>query len=378
LPGGGAVAHQETTMEFHEMLRKMVIEKASDLFIKVSSPPCLRIDGTIHFLDTEEITPQDTAEIFEIIEDSKKEGFPSKSDIDVAYEIPGIGRFRVNIFRQRGHLGFVLRHIESRVSSFDELMLPKEVLTRLASSNRGLVLVTGQTGSGKTTTLAAMINYINEHFNKHVVTIEDPVEFIFKDRKSIVDQREIGTDTPDFLTALKMAMRQSPDVLLIGEMRDRETMEAAISAAETGHLVMSTIHTVNAVQTVERIMDFFPPHQHNLIRLQLSLVLKGVISQRLIPRKSGVGRVPAIEMLIESPTVRELLHQGKTHELYKAVAEGAYYGCQTFNQALKKLYQEELISLDDAMGASDYPDELKLDLKGIHRGAFSADFNFNY
>ena len=366
-------------MEFHEMLRKMVIEKASDLFIKVGTPPSLRIDGLIHFLDTDEITSQDALEIYEIIEDSKKEGFRSKAqgDIDVAYEIPGIGRFRVNIFRQRGHLGFVLRHIESNVSTFEDLGLPSDVLTNLCSQHRGLILVTGQTGSGKSTTLASMIHHVNEHFNKHVVTIEDPIEYIFKDRKSIIDQREIGTDVSDFLTALKMAMRQSPDVILIGEMRDRETMEAALSAAETGHLVFSTLHTVNATQTIERIINFFPPHQHNLIRLQLSLVMRGVISQRLIPKKGESGRAPAIELMVTSPTIKDLLAQGKTPELYNAVKEGGYYGCQTFNQALKKLYQEDEITLDHAMAYADNPDELKLEIKGIYKGA-SADFSFNY
>jgi len=365
-------------MEFHEMLRKMVIEKASDLFIKVGSPPSLRIDGAINFLDTDEITQQDALEIFEIIEDSKKDGFDSKHDIDVAYELPGIGRFRVNILRQKGNLGYVLRHIESNVPSFEELNLPAVVLTKLASANRGLVLVTGQAGSGKTTTLASMINYINEKFNKHVVTIEDPIEFIFKDRKSIVNQREVGVDTPNFLAALTMAVRQSPDAILIGEMRDKETMEAALAAAETGHLVLSTLHTVNALQTVERIIHFFPPHQHELIRLQLSLVLVGVISQRLIPRKNEAGRVPAVELMIESPTIKDLLRKGATPELYAAVKESEYFGCQTFNQSLRKLYQDDLITLDSALAASDYPEELKLDLKGIYKGAATADFNFNY
>ncbi|MBI4603164.1 MAG: PilT/PilU family type 4a pilus ATPase [Planctomycetes bacterium] len=365
-------------MEFHEMLRKMVIEKASDLFIKVGSPPSLRIDGAIHFLDTDEITQQDALEIFEIIEDSKKESFDGKRDIDVAYELPGIGRFRVNIFRQKGNLGYVLRHIESNVPSFEELNLPAVVLTKLATSNRGLVLVTGQAGSGKSTTLAAMINFMSERFNRHIVTIEDPIEFVFKDRKSIVIQREIGTDTPDFIQALKMAVRQSPDVILIGEMRDRETVEAAIAAAETGHLVLSTLHTINAIQTVERIINFFPPHQHELIRLQLSLILVGVVSQRLLPRKGGSGRVPTVELLIESPTIRDLLRKGRTEELYNAVKEGEYFGCQTFNQSLRQLYQNDLVSLEHALAASDYPEELKLDLKGIFKGTRAADFTFNY
>lgn len=364
-------------MEFHEMLRKMVIEKASDLIVKVGSPPSLRIDGSIRFLDTDEITQQDTLEIFEIIEDSKKDGFDTKCDIDVAYELPGIGRFRVNIFRQKGQLGFVLRHIESRVPSFEDLSLPGAVLNKLACASRGLILVTGQSGSGKSTTLATIITHINEHFNKHVITVEDPIEFIFRDRKSIVNQREIGQDTPNFVQALRMAVRQSPDVILIGEMRDRETIEAAISAAETGHLVLSTLHTVNATQTVERIIQFFPPHQHDLIRLQLSLVLVGVVSQRLLPRKSSGGRVPAVELMLDSPMIRDLLRKGKTEELYAALKEGEYFGCQTFNQSLKKLYQAELITLDHALGASDFPEELKLDLKGITRGS-KVDFAFNY
>ncbi len=367
-------------MQLHEMLRKMVIERSSDLFIKAGSPPALRIDGTVHFLDTEEITPQDSLEIYEIIEDSKREGFHGKTDIDVAYELPGIGRFRVNIFRQKGTIAFVFRHIQGNVPKFDELHLPEKVLKRLVNEARGLLLVTGTTGSGKSTTLAAMISYMNDHLNRHILTVEDPIEYMFKDRKSVIDQREIGIDTPDFVTALKHAVRQSPDVILIGEMRDRETMETALSAAETGHLVMSTLHTVNSTQTVERIINYFPPHQHALIRLQLSLVLKGVISQRLIPKKNEPGRLPAVEVMIDTPTVKELLAGGKTTELYNVIKEGEYFGCQTFNQSLKTLYQSDLVSLESALAASDYPEELKLDLKGIYKGAgaMAADFNFEY
>lgn len=367
-------------MQLHEMLRKMVIERSSDLFIKAGSPPALRIDGTVHFLDTDEITPQDTLEIYEIIEDSKRDGFHNKTDIDVAYELPGIGRFRVNIFRQKGTTAFVFRHIQASIPRWEDLHLPEKTIKKLAAEGRGLVLVTGTTGSGKSTTLAAMINYINENLNKHLLTVEDPIEFMFKDRKSVVDQREIGIDTPDFVTALKHAVRQSPDVILIGEMRDRETMEVALSAAETGHLVMSTLHTVNATQTIERIISYFPPHQHDLIRLQLSLILKGVISQRLIPKKSEPGRVPAVEIMVDTPTVQELLREGKTTELYNVVKDGEYFGCQTFNQSLKTLYQNDLISLESALAASDFPEELKLELKGIYKGAgaMATDFNFEY
>lgn len=365
-------------MELHEMLRKMVIEKASDLFIKVGGPPSLRIDGRIHFLDTEEVTPQDTAEIYEIIEDARREPLKKDLDIDTAYELPGIGRFRVSIFRQRGHMGFVFRHIASHVPTFEHLNLPVDILKKLAEQARGLVLVTGNTGSGKSTTLASMINHINESQNRHVITIEDPIEFMFRDKRSIIDQREIGIDTHNFLSALRHSLRQSPDVILIGEMRDRETMEAALSAAETGHLVLSTLHTVNSTQTVERIINYFPPHQHELIRLQLSLCLGGVVSQRLVPKKHGRGRVPAIETMIASPTVRDLLLQGRTPELYASIKEGEYFGSQTFNQSLKHLYQTDQISLEDAMTASDYPDELKLELKGVYKGAAVADFNFEF
>lgn len=365
-------------MELHEMLRKMVIEKASDLFIKVGGPPSLRIDGRIHFLDTEEITIQDTQEIYETIEDARREPLVKGLDVDTAYELPGIGRFRVSIFRQRGYMGFVFRHIAAHVPSFESLSLPHEILLKLAEQARGLVLVTGNTGAGKSTTLAAMINHINEHQNRHVITVEDPIEFMFKDKKSIIDQREIGIDTENFPSALRHALRQSPDVILIGEMRDRETMEAALSAAETGHLVFSTLHTVNATQTVERIINYFPPHQHELIRLQLSLCLAGVISQRLVPKKHGRGRVPAVETMIGSPTVRDLLLGGRTPELYSAIKEGEYFGSQTFNQSLRRLYQSDQISLEDAMVASDFPEELKLELKGVYKGSMVADFNFEY
>jgi len=255
--------------------------------------------------------------------------------------------------------------------------MPVEPLSKLARSPRGLVLVTGITGSGKSTSLAAVINYINEHFNRHIVTIEDPIEFLHKDKKSIVNQREVGEDTESFSTALRHVVRQAPDVILIGEMRDRETMEAALAAAETGHLVFSTLHTVDAIQTVERIINFFPPHQHQLIRLQLSMVLEGVVSQRLLARKDGSGRVPAIEIMMATPTIRDLLLEGRTTELYKAIKEGGYFGCQSFNQSLKEIYEKDFITLADALQAADNPDELKMELKGIVKGTRAGDFDFD-
>lgn len=356
----------------------MVVEKASDLILKVDCYPSLRINGQIVFLDAERLTSQKCREIYEIIEDSKGDGFSNKREVDTAFDVPGIGRFRVNIFYQRGHVGFAFRHIESQILNFAELNLPVEQLAKLARAPRGLVLITGIAGSGKSTTLAAIVEYINTNFNKHVVTIEDPIEFLHKDRKSIVNQREIGSDTEDFHTALRHVVRQSPDIILIGEMRDKETMEAALSAAETGHLVLSSLHTVDAIQTVERIINFFPPHQHNLIRLQLSLVLEGVVSQRLLPRKDGTGRVPAVEIMMATPTISELLLQGKTNELYRAIKDGGYFGCQTFNQSLKTLYQKDLISLTEALMAADNPEELKMELKGIMKSTHRGDLEFEY
>ena len=364
-------------MQFQEMLRKMVMERASDLLIKVGVPPSIRVDGKIYFFQSDPLTPQDVQDMYKQIEESKREGFKGATELDTAYEFPGVGRFRVNIFRQRGYLGMVFRHVESQIPTFEDLNLPLDQLQKLATRQRGLILITGVTGSGKSTTLAAMLNYINSNFNKHIVTIEDPIEFVFKDKKCIIDQREVGVDTESFGLALKYVVRQSPDVILIGEMRDRETMEAAISAAETGHLVLSTLHTVNAQQTVERIINFFPPHQHQLIRLQLAMILEGVISQRLIARKGKKGRVPAVELMMRSPTMREVLMDGETEELYKVLKEGEYFGSMTFNQSLKRLYETGLISLEDAMSASDNPDEFKLELKGIVKGGFSSDFNFD-
>lgn len=365
-------------MEFHEMLRRMVLEKASDLFVKVGCPPSLRVDGMVQFLDCEEVSPRDAQEILEIIQDSRPDALPQKLDVDTSYELPGIGRFRVNILHQRGQLGFVFRHVTQTVPSFEDLSLPRETLVKLAEQKRGLVLVTGNTGSGKSTTLAAMVHHINETANRHIVTVEDPIEFTFRDRKSIIDQREVGIDTESFPVALRHSLRQSPDVILIGEMRDRETMEAAIAAAETGHLVLSTLHTVNATQTVERIIHFFPPHQHDLIRLQLSLVLSGVVCQRLVPFKEKAGRVPALELMINSPTIRELLREGRTHELANALRAGEHYGCCTFNQSLRSLYQADRISLEEALSYSDFPDELQLELRGVVKGSAMGDFDFEY
>lgn len=364
-------------LEFNELLRRVVRESASDLFLKVGSPPTLRIHGKIRFIQADAVSPADAERFLsELLKGRTDEA--DRNEIDIAYDLPGVGRFRANVYRQMGNRSFAMRHIPSTVSTFEELELPSESLRTLASLNRGLVLVTGVAGSGKSTTVAAIVSHINNHFNKHVVTLEDPIEYVFRDKRSIISQREIGVDTENYTQALKYVVRQSPDVIVIGEMRDRETMSAAIQAAETGHLVLSTLHTVNAQQTVERIISFFPPHQHQLIRLQLSMVLEGVVSQRLISRRDGRGRVPAVELMLRSPTVRDILYEGRTNELYKAIQDGEYFGSQTFNTALRRLYEAEKISLDDAMGAADNPDELKLAIRGIVKGGRSMDMDYDH
>jgi twitching motility protein PilT len=373
-------------VEFHSLLSKMVKARASDLFIKVGSPPSMRIDGRVRFLQDEPTSAEEAKKILFTITKARTSGPTSYVDanghvskeIDMAYDLPKVGRFRVNCSSQRGYLFFVFCTVSRAVMQFEDLHLSREPLEKLASLNRGMVLVTGVTGSGKSSTLAAMVNFINHNMNKHVVTIEDPIEYVFKDKRSIITQREVGHDTQSFPLAIRAAMRQAPDVLMIGEMRDQETMEASIHAAETGHLVFSTLHTVNAQQTVERIINYFPPHQHALIRMQLSMVLEGVVAQRLGPKKGGAGRVPAIELMITSPTIRDMLREGRTTDLYKSMAESEYYGCQTFNQSICKLYRDDLLALEDAMKLADNPEELKMELRGIVKGARATDFDFNF
>lgn len=346
----------------------MVKEGASDLFLKVGAPPSMRVVGKVIITETPPLTEQDMKDAFEkVASETAKKRFLDNNEADISYEVGGTGRFRGNIFRQRGYIGMVFRAIKSSIPSFEDLNLPVEQLKKLSMIPRGLVLITGTTGSGKSTTLAAMINYINDNAEKHIVTVEDPIEFTFRDRRSVIEQREIGQDTESFSMALKHVVRQSPDVIMIGEMRDKETCEAALNAAETGHLVFSTLHTLNAMQTVERIMNLFPPYQHDFLKGQLAQILEGVVSMRLLTTVDNDARVPAMELMLATPTIRELLQVGKTRELYKAIKEGSYYGTQTFNQALRDLLNKGLISLEDALNAADSPDELKLELRGISK-----------
>jgi twitching motility protein PilT len=358
-----------TQPTLNDLLRIMSKEKASDLIVKSDACPAIRMGGQVRFLGDTPLERQTVRGFVKQLLDEKGIAeLKQNGAVDCSLQIPSIGRFRCNVFRLSGDVGCVFRRISTEIPSFKDLNLPVQPLKKLASLKRGLVLATGVAGSGKSTTLASMVEYINRNYAKHVITIEDPIEYLFEDRCSTMSQREVGADTASFSQAMRQAMRQAPDVIMIGEMRDQETVSAAIGAAETGHLVLSTLHTVNAVQTVERIITFFPPHQHDLIRLQLALNLAGVVSLRLIKNKEGNGMVPAVEMLINTPTVRELIESGQTRMLPKALAEGGYYGTMTFNQSLIRLFEAGNIALEDALASSDNPDELKMQMRGITQG----------
>ncbi|MCE9635961.1 MAG: PilT/PilU family type 4a pilus ATPase [Planctomycetes bacterium] len=363
-------------MRPEDLIRHLVQAQGSDLIIRTNARPSVRIDGKVRFVSDIPVSPSLAQEFFDRILDTRQqELFFRQGEADAAYEVQGLGRFRVNVFRQRGKLGFVFRHVKSAIPVLQETCLPLEPLTKLCRLSRGLVLVTGTAGSGKSTTLAAMLDWINKNEQRHIITLEDPVEFQFEDIKSTFNQREVGVDTTSFAAALKSVVRQAPDVIMVGEMRDEETVAAVLQAAETGHLVFSTLHTTNAVQTVERILSFFPPHHHNLIRMQLAMLLEGVVSQRLLPKRDGVGRAPAAEILLATPSVREMLSEGRTRDLTKAITEGhEHYGSQSFNQSLAKLVKAGKVNVEDALGASDNADGLKLELRGIVRGARVGTF----
>ena len=294
--------------------------------------------------------------------------FESRSEVDFSFAVPNLGRFRGNAFRQRGSVAVVLRQIPTNIPTFSDLNLPP-VMQKFAQLSRGLVLVCGPTGSGKSTTLASLIEFINNDRAEHVVTIEDPIEFLYKDKKSIISQRELGTDTVSFGEALKHVLRQDPDVILLGEMRDLETTSTAITAAQTGHLVFSTLHTTDAVQTINRILDLFPPHQQAQVRLQLADVLKGVVCQRLIRNGQGVGRVPACEVLVVTALVRKAIADNQMQDVLEAIRQGQYYGMQTFHQALLKLYKDGQIKLEEALEAASNPEELMMAIRGITTGS---------
>jgi twitching motility protein PilT len=315
------------------------------------------------------LAAQDTKAVaFAIMNEMQRKTFETYLEVDMSVSMDGVGRFRSNIYYQRGAVNIVFRVVPTAIPTIEELNLPLSV-RKLADKLRGLILVTGTTGSGKSTTLAAMIDYINSTRQGHVVTIEDPIEFIHKDKKCIISQRELGIDTLNYLEALKHVVRQDPNVILVGEMRDLETMAAAITSAQTGHLVLSTIHTINAVQTVSRIVDMFPPHQQNQIRYQLADTLQGVISQRLLRRADMPGRIPAVEVMVATPHVRKAIEDNNLAEVGNAMRQGQFYGMQTFNQSLVKLYNEGKIKLEDAIAAATNPEEVMLAVRGIEPGS---------
>ncbi len=349
-----------------DIIKKFVEEKGSDLHLRTGCKPYIRIHGVLKPMDVDHVLTEDEIKTFAefVMTPQQKERFEKEKECDVGYNFMDIARLRMNIYYQRGVINIAIRNIPLEIPTKEELNLP-EIIYKLAENVRGLVLVTGPAGSGKSTTLASMIDYINTTRAAHIVTIEDPIEYIHKDKKSIISQREVPYDTGSFISALKHVVRQNPDVILIGEMRDLETMQAAITAAQLGHFVLSTVHTVDTVQTINRIIDMFPPHQQNQIRLQLADTLKGVISQRLIPRKDKPGLIPAVEVLVVTPAVKKCIEEKATSEIINLMKQGKHYGMQTFNQALLELFKSGKISLEDALKAATSPEELMLAVKGI-------------
>ena len=355
-------------MDLNEILSVGLNSGASDIHLKAGLPPIYRIDGTLRPLPkAPRISPEQTEQITEeIMNDLQRERFETSYEVDLAYGVPGLGRFRVNAFTQRGSISLVFRAIPFDIKSLDDLILPP-VIKKMAMANRGLILVTGATGSGKSTTLAAVIDYINANRKSHIVTIEDPIEFLHRDKKSIINQREVGSDTLGFQPALKSALRQDPDVILVGEMRDHETIETALTAAETGHLVLSTLHTIDATETVNRIISVFPPFQQRQMRIQLAAVLRGVISMRLVPKLDGKGRVPAVEIMVASARVRQMIDDKElTKSLPEAIQQGhESYGMQTFDQSLMALMKSKMISFEEALRQCSNPDDFKLKVSGV-------------
>ena len=354
--------------DINELLKKAVQMGASDLHIKIGSLPIVRISGQLSTLSGEKrLSVEDINEIVsQVLKDVQKELFRKKNDLDLAYSIPGFGRFRCNVFMQRGTPGLVFRVIPMKILEIEQLHLPP-VLKKIALEPRGLVLVTGTTGSGKTTTLASIIEYINLNRTNNILTIEDPIEYLHRDKSSIVSQREVGHDTESFSKALRAALRQDPDVILVGEMRDFETIQTSLLAAETGHLVLSTLHTVDATETVNRIISIFPPYQHKQVRTQLASVLRAIVSMRLVPRADGSGRVPAVEIMIGTTTIKDCIEEpDKTKSIPAFISQGhSQYGMQTFDQSLLDLYKKEYITYEDALHRTSNPDDFVLKVKGI-------------
>ena len=356
-------------MSIKRLLKQMIEQDASDLFYRAGGIPRLRIDGKVVSAGETALSLDDvTKAVEELTSLKQREAFKNNLDTDFALYLEEFERrFRVSIFMQRNWPSLVIRNVRSQILTFEELNLPSEILKKLSMETRGLVLLTGAAGSGKSTTIASMIDYINNHSNRHILTVEEPIEFTFRDKNSIINQRELGLDVASYAIALRAFTLQSPDVIFIGNIRDYETMSSAITVAETGVLVLSTLHTINASQSVERIINFFPPHQHQQIRTQLSYLLKGVISLRLLPLKDKPGRIPAYEVMLLTPTISRLIREGKTLEMPQFIEDGAVFGMQSFNQSLVKLVREGKMSEEVAANFSDNKDEFILALRGIKR-----------
>jgi twitching motility protein PilT len=358
-----------------DLLRRAVESRASDLHLKVGNHPYLRVDGILNPLsDVPRITPEEMLSMaFSMMTNRQKQKFKETAELDMAYGVAGLGRFRVNVFQQRGNVGMVLRVIPTKIRTIEELELPR-VLSQVCEEQRGLILTTGTTGSGKSTTLAAMIDRINSLRAEHIITIEDPIEYLHRDKKGFINQREVEVDTASFSTALRAALRQDPDVVLVGEMRDLETISTAILAAETGHLVLSTLHTLDATETIQRIIAVFPPPEQKQIRLQLAGTLKAVISQRLVRKADGSGRVPAVEVMISTGYIRDcIINPDKTRMIRDAIAAGtSQYGMQTFDQSLFDLYTRNLITLEEALMRASNPDDFRLRVQGVRSSADAA------
>jgi twitching motility protein PilT len=358
-------------MDIKPLVKEMIEKNASDLHLRSNSPSVMRVDGNLVIMD-KTLTLEQMAELAQnLMNPEQQNTFKMRHEVDLAYTFDNMGRFRINIFKQRGLINMALRIIPVKIPVIAELKLPK-VISQIADNHRGLVLVTGTTGCGKSSTLASIIHHINMNRQDNIITIEDPIEFMHKDIKSIVSQRELGFDTLTYIDALKNVVRQDPDVILLGEMRDLETVATAITAAQTGHLVLSTIHTVNAAQTINRIVDLFPPHQQAQTRILLADTLKAIVSQRLLPHASGVGRVPAVEVLVVTPLVKKMIEENNLSEVVNLMKLGQFYGMQTFNQALIKLFQSGEIKLEDALNAASNPEELMLAIRGIQTSTEDA------
>lgn len=354
-------------MNIRSVLEKMIAARASDLHLKAGTPPVVRVDGVLYTLDDPPPSAQQLREVTnQLLNEEQRLYFSTHNEIDFAFGVSGLARFRANIFMQRGTVALALRHVPVEVPSIEDLKLPA-VVRDLAFSPRGLILVTGRTGSGKSTTLAAMVDAINKVTTRNIITVEDPIEFLHRDRLSFIHQREVGLDTRSFADGLKYVLRQDPDIILVGEIRNLETMSTALMAADTGHLVLSTLHTTDVMQTLQRIISFYPPHQHEEIRLSLASNLRAVVCQRLIPRRDSGGRVPSVEVMVSTPTIREyILNADKAPMIHTAVAEGVtQYGMQTFDQSVLQLLREGHITEEEALKNCNNPNELSLKLKGI-------------